>query len=152
MGQAHYIAKSFKDVVAATPPLNNALPGNLHYGTRVDTSTVRPYGLLDVKELDRRYHSGGSAFVRYEVTLTVVGRQWVEEVGVILDQFAAAFNEVTSPAAFALPSFTGQIMLVRCQGTTLTESVDQVQEAGKDIMVGTITWIILTQETELILV
>ena len=144
MAQAHLVIKSFKDIAAATPVLANALPGWLRHGKKVDTSTPRPYGMLVCEEQDRVYNSGGGARVRYNLVLTIVGENKVGVVGNAQDLFAAAFN-----MSRTLPSVEGRVLVMLPRGSTLVEDKDI--EHGKDILVGTQTWDVLIQESELIL-
>lgn len=144
MAQPHLVIKSFKDRQAATPELVTALPGGLRHGTKADTTTPRPFGLITCEEKDRKYHSGGAAFVSYEVVLTIVGTDRVETVGHAQDLFAAVFN-----MSRVLPSVDGYVIIIEPAGSTIIE--DPNNEYGKDILIGRQTWNVLIQESELIL-
>ena len=144
MSQPHLISKSFKDRIASSEVLNNALPGKLHYGEHANTSTPKPFGLLVVSEVSRSYHSGGAALVEYEAILTIYGSQKVGDVGGIQKKFAEAFD-----ASRSLPSVDGQVILMVPTGSTLVEDEESTQ--GKDIMRGTQTWRISIQENNSVL-
>ena len=139
MSQCHRICKSFKDRVASTAALNAALAGDLHHGARVDTSIPRPFGMITVKETNRESHSGMLSLVSYEAELKIVGEQEVGEVGAAQEAFAEAFDLTTD-----LPSVVGDVILCYPQASTITE--DQDSEFGKDIIIGTQSWIITIQE------
>ncbi len=139
MSQPHLIAKSFKDRIAKSEILNNALPGLLHYGEHADTDTPKPFGLLTVSEVGKEYHSGGAALTEYQVTLSIYGSQKVGVVGNIQSLFAAAFDGSRS-----LPSVNGQVMPMIPTGTTLVEDEESV--FGTDIMRSTQTWRVVIHE------
>lgn len=137
MGQAYLIIKSFKDLVVDNDALNNALPGDLHHGTRVDTKVDRPYGLITVEEKSREGYSGGS-IATYEATLKIIGKQLVGPIG----DAQKAFSDVLD-YSFDLPSVVGQVSIVY-PGTS--DILEGDAEFGKDVLIGTQTWIITIQE------
>ncbi len=137
------LAKSFKELVATTPSLSVLLPGDLHHG-RADTKTTRPFGSFTVTELEREYESGLGALVRYDLTLTIYGKQRVREVGEILRDFAGVMNRGGWHPVF--PGDVGSFLSIVPTGSTMME--DETEEFGKDVMVGRSSWLILVNEYE----
>lgn len=144
MSQCDLVIRSFAEIIASKPALNNSIPGGLHFSSQVDTKTLRPFGLIAVEELsDREYHSGGTAWVNYEIKLKIVGEQKVERMGETLDLFSGVFN-----LRHIFPGIRGQVVMCMSIGSTIYKDADN--EYGEDILIGEKTWRVKVQESEII--
>ena len=138
------IAKAVKSLVSTNAELVAMLPGDLHYG-RADTSAIRPFAAMEIEEREREYNSGGGALVQYDLTVTVYGKQRVRDVGEILQLFSAVVSREVGWLQAASDEL-GAVLSVVPTGSTLTE--DETEEFGKDVMVGTTSWLIIINEYE----
>lgn len=138
MSQLHYIIKSFRDLVAATDDLNNAIPGGLHHGDRVDTKTALPFARIEVQQVGRETYSGGS-IVDYRATVKITGTQKVGTIGAAQAAFSEAFDY-----SHNLPSVTGRVVILWPEEATIVE--DPESEFGEDILVSEQSWLISIQE------
>ncbi len=141
MSQPDRIIKSFKDRWVANELLSNLVPGDIHHGTRADTTTELPFALMTVRETERESTSGNTAVVKYEAELKIYARQSNTVVGNAMRAFHDEFNLSQN-----LPSVEGNVIMIYANPTEILEDPDS--EFGKDIIVGTKTFEIQIEEVE----
>ena len=149
MGLAHYIAESFREVMAVSdnwdPP---ALPGGIYYGARGEMETpVYPLGRLEIREDEREYNSGGGSLVTYEVRLTVYSQAGQQYAAEIVRQFAA-YVHTYNLRWEALPATLGSLISMIPTAGTMDEDPDD--EFGQDTDRASITWTVMLSEREAI--
>lgn len=146
MGLAHLIAGSFRDIAKGDDTLLADLPGGIYYGARGESdSPIYPLGLLQVRENEREYNSGGGALVTYELMLTVFSKGGQKFAGEIVRDFAMFFH--TRRIFFPLvPPESGRLIHMTEESGTLDE--DPNDEFGQDCDRASITWNVTLSERD----
>ena len=139
--QIHAIAQSLKEITADTPALANKFPGGLWFGERAGSDTEEgeglvPYGLIDVTEAESEGISAGVRLVTYDVVLTVVVTQRIQDAGAILETFHQYWDRI-----LVLPSLTNGARLVgkpHPGASGMTEAPNK--QLGKDVIEASTSW------------
>lgn len=139
MSQMHNIIKSFNELILFNPIVSARIPGGIHHGKRVPENTPRPYGVIDVREESREYHSGFGSLAKYTATLSIYNSDKVGTTGETQDWLASVFD-----LAYLLPSVYGTLMLVKPKSGSIEEDDNEIQ--GKDVLVSKNVWSILINE------
>lgn len=142
MTQAHNIAKSLKDITAATPDLVTALPGGLHHGIRAALAATPPFGLLEVKEIDTEGNTAGVGLVSYLATLTIAVDQAVGGAGGILAVFNRYWNRVANMNG--LDDDVARFVLIHREEADIGEAENE--ELGVDKILAVGSWTIKLSE------
>jgi len=140
--QAHNIAKSLKEITAATEALVEAIPGGLHHGSRAMLSATPPFGLLEVEKIDDEHNTSGVSLTTYRATLTIVVNERVGNVGDILAVFHSYWDRIATMDG--LDATAAKFLLIHPEGGDIGEAEND--ELGKDTILGSSSWIIRLSE------
>ncbi len=140
--QIHAIAQSLKEITASTEVLAALLPGELAFGERTKRGTP-PYGLLDVTGAESEGISAGVRLVTYDVVLTVVVAELIEQAGTILQTFHQYWDRITS-----LPSLNPDVarfVVIHPGASGMTEAPNK--QLGKDVIEASTSWTLRLSES-----
>ena len=146
--QIHAIAQSLKSITASTPVLATKFPGGLWFGERAGSDTdegegLVPYGLLDVTLAGSENNSAKVKLVDYDVVLTVVVSELIEQAGAILETFHQYWDRITSLPALDVD--VARFVVIHPEASGITEAPNK--QLGKDVIEASTSWTLRLRES-----
>ena len=148
--QIHAIAQSLKEITADTPAIADKFPGGLWFGERAGSDTEEgeglvPYGLIDVTEAESEGISAGVRLVTYDVVLTVVVSELIEQAGAILEIFHQYWDRITSFPSPAMDPDVARFVVIHPGASGMTEAPNK--QRAKDVIEASTSWTLRLSES-----
>ena len=129
MSQIQNVIHAFIESALADSDISQSVPGGWHHGKRLRNADARPYGMINVEELEREYNTGFNSLAKYRVELTIYGTDKVGVAGATQQKVADVFDLALS---IGTGSGHGKLLVVMPIGGSITEDDDQIH--GKDVV------------------